>query len=367
MPQFFRSYGIYAFTAGRDRAALQRFLTRFVNHEAFAVRYAGTTTHGALELPFAGRERARRRPKEERVSVRSFAALVDAVCARPAAVLPPVYLPPAARLPDLGGVALAGMDDGTLVFVLGIAANPGERVALARAPGQARAQHYIVESPGGVARAARWLRRLCRRCGCPAGYVTAAPIPRTPAERAEAAEDRALAWYPPRRPEDAPTHPRPVFRVGGLQPWEWMPRTTPPAAAAGWEWVLDFRSGRSFHPHAAWPLHREIAAFAADVVDGRLRLVAVAARLGELLTWCGVYPAHDPDAAALRRVEAALFDLLPEEVLARSHADDPENAWPMAIYADTFPEIARIEAWARAFGVAACERLVDRFGAAARD
>jgi hypothetical protein len=151
-----------------------------------------------------------------------------------------------------------------------------------------------------------------------------------------------------------PTHPRRAFRFAAPDPWEWLTRAAPPAAPAGWEWVMDLATGRSFHPSDVGRLQREAAALAAAVLDGRARLVAVARRVGELLHWCGLRPEHDPDAEAFRRIRAAR-GFLPVE---GEGAD-----LPLTIQAAAAEEVARIEAWARGFGLAACGRLVQRFGA----
>jgi hypothetical protein len=151
-----------------------------------------------------------------------------------------------------------------------------------------------------------------------------------------------------------PTHPRRAFGFAAPEPREWLTRASPPAAPARWEWVRDPATGRSFHPADVGRLQREAAALAAAVLDGRARLVAVARRVGELLHWCGLRPEHDPNAEAFRRIRAAR-GLLP---LEGESAD-----LPLTIQAAAAEEFARIEAWARGFGLAARGRLVQRFGA----
>ena len=373
MPRIYDTFQIYALTAPRDRAALERFLAHYVDRETFEVRHAGTTRAGPCALWFAPPDLRPVPGEEVWVDVRSLRELVDAACAPRAEILTPVRLPAAPLAPDLSGVAVSSMSDGAFVLGLGVDADPGGRIALGRSPADGTAVYRVQRYPTGRQRAARWLRALCRRCGCARGYACKWQAPREPEDVATAWDDYAFLWYPRRPPYEMPTHPRRAFRFAAPDPWEWLTRAAPPAAPAGWEWVMDLATGRSFHPSDVGRLQREAAALAAAVLDGRARLVAVARRVAELLHWCGLRAEHDPDAEAFRRIRAACdvlpvedeFEDLPPGSPAAAAREQEDEMYPLP---DWFreaatEEVARLEAWARGFGLAACGRLVQRFGA----
>jgi hypothetical protein len=98
---------------------------------------------------------------------------------------------------------------------------------------------------------------------------------------------------------------------------------------------------------------RQAVALARAVLDGREPLVRSAQRMVKLLYWLGLRPETDRDAAEFRLIVSET-DGLPI---------GPEREfWDAQALADKDREIARAEAWAREFGLRACERIVQRFG-----
>ena len=99
-------------------------------------------------------------------------------------------------------------------------------------------------------------------------------------------------------------------------------------------------------------IERQVAALAAAILEGQASLVASAQGMAQLFVELGL-DATDPDAADFYLIDSET-DQLP--------LGAERQYWAADALQVKDEEIARAEAWARAFGLETCRRLVQRFG-----